>query len=353
MRGERLEIKNCENLKHCLENERRNDVKLKLLFINSLLLNENDLEIACQLFHIALRTGYDWISKWNANGVDGLIDKPISGRKARLNNEKLATLKNKLLEKDHWDISEIQHVVKNLFNVELSNKRLAVILREMNMNYAKPYKLDYRRPDNAEEILIKTISDLSKKLDEEGIDKNDVVIGFMDEASPQNKANSGRFWTFTSAKMKENTSKYKSNTIAFYSLNGNDAIMFLEDSKEEGIADFLREIRNQNPDPEVIIVILDNFKSHKTELCQSVALENGIYLVFIPPYSPDLNPIEFIWKSIRRTISKFFIESQEHLRDIIVTAFSWYSETTSFASSWIEKIASKFDFLKFLKSEVN
>jgi hypothetical protein len=33
------------------------------------------------------------------------------------------------------------------------------------------------------------------------------VIGFLDEAHPQNKANSGRFWSFGKHIMKENTTK--------------------------------------------------------------------------------------------------------------------------------------------------
>jgi transposase len=33
------------------------------------------------------------------------------------------------------------------------------------------------------------------------------------------------------------------------------------------------------------------------------AKELGLYLVYLPPYSPDLNPIEFIWKSIKRVLS--------------------------------------------------
>lgn len=124
--------------------------------------------------------------------------------------------------------------------------------------------------------------------------------------------------------------------------------MFLEDSKAESIAGFIREIRNSNPDAEYIIVILDNFSSHKTDLCVKTATDNGIYLVFLPPYSPDLNPIEFVWKSVRRIISKFFIKSQKHLHDIIVTTYSAYSETISFANSWLDKIASGIDYLRYL-----
>lgn len=39
--------------------------------------------------------------------------------------------------------------------------------------------------------------------------------------------------------------------------------------------------------------------------------------MFLPPYSPDLSPVEFIWKTIKREVSVIFIQSKEQLRDII------------------------------------
>lgn len=151
--------------------------------------------------------------------------------------------------------------------------------------------------------------------------------------------------------MKENTTKYRVNTIGFYALNGNDALMFLEDSKKEGIEQFIREIRIQNTEPDAIIVVLDNYSAHKTKLCIETAKKNGIYFVFIPPYSPDLNPIEFAWKSVRRMISKFFIESKKHLEEIISCAFELSVRTMSLANNWIDKIANSIDYLKFLVNE--
>ncbi len=49
------------------------------------------------------------------------------------------------------------------------------------------------------------------------------------------------------------------------------------------------------------------------------AEEIGIKLIYLPPYSPDLNPIEFIWKSIKKVISKTFIVDVDHMKDIILS----------------------------------
>jgi putative transposase len=58
-------------------------------------------------------------------------------------------------------------------------------------------------------------------------------------------------------------------------------------------------------------------------------------LVFLPPYSLDLNPIEFIWKSIKRVISAIFIVSVEHLKTTIREAFIRRSRSLSYAEKWV------------------
>lgn len=45
-----------------------------------------------------------------------------------------------------------------------------------------------------------------------------------------------------------------------------------------------------------IHIVLDNARYQKCELVTSLAKELGIDLVYIPPYSPNLNPIERLWK---------------------------------------------------------
>ena len=47
-----------------------------------------------------------------------------------------------------------------------------------------------------------------------------------------------------------------------------------------------------------LIVVLDNFSSHHAVLVNAYAAKNNIQLVYLPPYSPDLIPIEQIWRAI-------------------------------------------------------
>jgi putative transposase len=55
----------------------------------------------------------------------------------------------------------------------------------------------------------------------------------------------------------KNTTKYKANAFGFYALNGISVIDFKDHSKKEDVCEFFREIRFQNPDKKIILV-LDN-----------------------------------------------------------------------------------------------
>ena len=52
------------------------------------------------------------------------------------------------------------------------------------------------------------------------------------------------------------------------------------------------------------IVILDNASFHKSPELFEIIEYTGCHLVFLPPYSPDLNPIEKVWAIFKRNLRK-------------------------------------------------
>jgi transposase len=129
--------------------------------------------------------------------------------------------------------------------------------------------------------------------------ENEDIIGFIDESSPQTTANTVRMCSFHEPVRIKNTSLYRANTFGFYSMNGKSTVEFHEHSKREDVMCFLEGIRSKNTERR-IVAIIDNFKSHDSLKTKEKAEELGILLVSPPPYSPDLNPIEFIWKASGR-----------------------------------------------------
>jgi transposase len=52
------------------------------------------------------------------------------------------------------------------------------------------------------------------------------------------------------------------------------------------------------------IVIMDNLGSHKSPAVRKALREVGAKLLFLPPYSPDLNPIEQVFAKLKTLLSK-------------------------------------------------
>jgi transposase len=71
--------------------------------------------------------------------------------------------------------------------------------------------------------------------------------------------------------------------------------------------------------------------------CQSFSSSLVSSLVFLPPYSPDLNPIEQVWRCLKRELSTAFFESKEEFLGLMEEAYRRLSSKASFATGWFEK----------------
>ena len=120
--------------------------------------------------------------------------------------------------------------------------------------------------------------------------------------------------------MVKNTEKIRANTFGIFAVNGNSIVTFRERSKQEDIREVLKEFKRANPNKRLIIV-LDNFSLHHAILVREYAVENGIRFAYLPPYSPHLNPIEQVWRTIKREVTATFIIGREHLMATIIEVF--------------------------------
>jgi transposase len=65
------------------------------------------------------------------------------------------------------------------------------------------------------------------------------------------------------------------------------------------------------------IVVLDNLSSHKGSRVQHLIQSAGAELRFLPPYSPDLNPIEMVFSKIKQGLRSLACRTREALWDQI------------------------------------
>lgn len=141
-------------------------------------------------------------------------------------------------------------------------------------------------------------------------------------------------WSIRKPTMKKNSDKNTCKVAGSYSLtpNGVNDLYFMEDSKKETILECFKSLRAKNPNG-VILLIIDNFSSHTSNFIKEESIKLNIELCYLPSYSPQLQPIEKIWKDMKRFMSEFKIsvalkdrklkkeESKNLLRSIVQMSY--------------------------------
>jgi transposase len=67
-------------------------------------------------------------------------------------------------------------------------------------------------------------------------------------------------------------------------------------------------------------IVLDNASFHRCKLVRKVVETAGCELIYLPQYSPDLNPIEHPWHRIKQRVRKTMTSTTQNLHDLIDSA---------------------------------
>ena len=135
-----------------------------------------------------------------------------------------------------------------------------------------------------------------------------ILLAFADEVAIQDKPN---FWRTLWGTMQpmEYTGRKKFYAIGAYVPDGKSTAIVTHSCKADSFVRFLKTLRRNNPDA-VLVLVVDNAKIHKARVTLHVAERNDIILMYLPPYSPHLNPIEFVWRDCKRELSVFVFEER-------------------------------------------
>ena len=90
-----------------------------------------------------------------------------------------------------------------------------------------------------------------------------------------------------------------------------------------------------------IVIVLDNYRPHRNQDLKKVCKILNIILVHLPPYSPQLNPIEQVWKSIKRIIYTTFVETKEELIELFQKEYYKIIKNSSFYDKWVSRFILK------------
>ncbi|MDR3063773.1 MAG: transposase [Methanobrevibacter sp.] len=85
------------------------------------------------------------------------------------------------------------------------------------------------------------------------------------------------------------------------------------------------------------VIILDNYPVHHAITLKETCKYLNITLIHLPKYSPKLNPIEQVWRTIKKELSAEFIVDEEFLIENFERLFYENVDKKSFTEKWVDK----------------
>lgn len=84
------------------------------------------------------------------------------------------------------------------------------------------------------------------------------------------------------------------------------------------------------------VVIMDNMRSHHAKIVTELLDKAGIYYLYLPPYSPDLNPIEKMWSKMKSFLRKRKVRVAAELPEAVKAALKTISTIAKGGSAHLE-----------------
>lgn len=120
--------------------------------------------------------------------------------------------------------------------------------------------------------------------------------------------------------------------IGALSLSGVEALMTVNGATDGDIfLVFVRDVLAPTLS-EGDVVIWDNLGAHRSQAVREAVEARGAVVIFLPPYSPDMNPIERCWSKIKTFLRAAKARTREALEEAIKRALATVTESD--ARSW-------------------
>ena len=248
----------------------------------------------------------------------------ISSKDARPNKKLTSpvqlTILHTVLQHPEMYLHELQEIVCVLTGVHVSKSSLCTFLKGMNFTRQKMQIVAKQRDDDLREQFFADVS----------LYKQDMLI-FIDESGSDNRDTLRKYGYSIRGKpprsLKLLVRGERVSVIAALSNDGvetlrvvrgtGDGDTFLEFVERE-LLPVLQPFNGMNPNS---VVIMDNCSVHHVARVKSLISEVGALLHYLPPYSPDLNPIEKCFSKVKSCLKSTEIVNDD-LETAVLAAFT-------------------------------
>ncbi len=227
--------------------------------------------------------------------------KPENGGSiSKLTAEQSNLLRSHLLETTYLQVKEICAYVKKTFGIKYTISGMTKWLKQASFCYKKPQPIPAKVSKEKQEAFLAYYEELKAGL----CDGERIYFG--DSVHPQHQTRLAYGWIHKSTKkfMPTTARQKRINIIGAITLDNHQVLTMTTDKVHTAsMKAFLKKLRAQNPSGKCLHFILDNAAYNKNKELKAFADELNIRLHYLSPYSPNLNPIERLWKIMHEVVT--------------------------------------------------
>lgn len=236
-----------------------------------------------------------YVQKFQGQGVAGLLEYRYHGGTSRLTTVQEESLEQYLVSHTLTTAKEVRDHILKTYGKTYTLIGITKLLHRLGFAYKKPKVL----PGNASLVLQQ---EFLKRYTEvkQGLSKNDQIY-FSDATHPTHNTKPSYGWIKKGKAhdvyIKSNTGRKRMNLVGAVSIGDKETVVIEEETiNAEAILHLLEAIKKKQRHGKVYMV-LDNAKYHHARLVKNWLLNHPRFkLIFLPPYSPNLNLIERLWR---------------------------------------------------------
>lgn len=257
----------------------------------------------------------DFIKLYNHSGIESLKFNNYGTNQSQLDNHSETLLSNLENQPVH-QLSQAKERIATLTGIQRSLSSIESFLKRNDFKYQKtghiPSKADVQKQ---EAYLKETLTPAIERA------KNgEIHLLFLDAAHFVMGVFLGNVWSKVRLFIKSSAGRKRLNVIGTIDAI-TKKILFqtnITTVNAETMATFFYYLKSQMPDKPISIV-LDNARYQHCNFIKELALKLGITLLFLPPYSPNLNLIERLWKFTKKTaLAGKYYEKFDQFQEAIV-----------------------------------
>jgi transposase len=242
----------------------------------------------------------NWIKKFQVSStLKQWLKNNYSAYNGKLNQNELSQVKHYVRENIITDVKQVICYVEEQFHQSYSQSGMRHLLHSLGFSYKQLCLFPTKADITEQEQFVTEYTDLKNNLSA----REDIV--FIDGVHPQHNAKSSQAWIQkgTEKYIRTNTGRQRININGAYNPNNQDVIVREDDTiNAQSTIELFKQIERKYATDECIYAIADNARYYRSCLVKEFLKTSKIKLIFLPPYSPNLNLIERLWKFLRKKV---------------------------------------------------